>query len=180
MSTPENATQLPSDGELKRLASLCQQQLALEKQVETLEEALKHTQGQLQHVQEIDIPELLTSLGISQLKLADGSKVEVKEFYNAGISAEHQEAAFTWLREQGLDSIIKREIKLNFGKGEDSKANLLYKNLVSAGYNPADKSSVHHATLKSFVKERVEGGQPLPMDLFGVFIGKRTKITPAK
>jgi len=35
---------------------------------------------------------------------------------------------------------------------------------------------VEPMTLKAFVKEQIERGNDLPLDLFGVFVGQRAKI----
>ena len=35
-------------------------------------------------------------------------------------------------------------------------------------------------TLKALVRERLEGGQEMPTELFNVFAGNRTKITRSK
>jgi len=35
-------------------------------------------------------------------------------------------------------------------------------------------------TLKAFVKDQVEKGGAIPMDLFGIFIGEKAKITKQK
>ena len=162
------------------LSELCRTQLTLESEIASTEEKLKQLEGQHRVLSEVTIPDLLMELGIETLKLNDGTKVECKTFYNASISEDNRDAAFSWLREHKFASLIKREVKCMFGMGEDEKANATVAQLAAQGLNPADKSSVHPSTLKSFVKEQIEGGTNLPTDLFGVFVGKRTKLTPAK
>ena len=49
-------------------------------------------------------------MGLSSLKLADGSAVEVKPYYAASISTKNREAAYSWLRENGLGDIIKNNV----------------------------------------------------------------------
>ena len=61
-------------------------------------------------------------MGLSFLKLQDGSSVEVKTNYSATITQANKEAAFNWLRENGLGDIIKNEISVSFGRNEDNKA----------------------------------------------------------
>jgi hypothetical protein len=36
---------------------------------------------------------------------------------------------------------------------------------------------VEPMTLKALVRERIEAGKTMPMDIFNVFVGNRTKIT---
>ena len=102
--------------------------------------------------------------------------MEVKQTYGARIPVVHRDAAFAWLKEKGHDDIIKNLVSVPFGRGEDSLAtdfiNLAQKN----GYAPDQKKEVHPQTLKAFVKEQLEKGQEVPMDLFGVFTGQRASI----
>jgi len=123
------------------------------------------------------IPTLLSEMGLSSLKLADGSAVEVKPYYGANISEKNREAAYNWLRANNLGDIIKNNITVSFGMDEDNKA-AEYANLAqSQGYQPTQKMKVEPMTLKALVQERIENGKDIPMDIFNVFVGNRTKIT---
>ena len=51
--------------------------------------------------------------------------------------------------------------------------------LLADGFNAVLDESVHHSTLKAFVKEQIEQGVVLP-ELFTVFIGERAEITLPK
>ena len=44
---------------------------------------------------------MLSEMGLSSLKLADGSAVEVKPYYAANILIKNREAAYSWLRSNG-------------------------------------------------------------------------------
>ena len=119
---------------------------------------------------------MLTEMGLSYLKLADGSSVEVKTNYSATITQANKEKAFNWLRENGLGDIIKNELTVSFGRNEDNKA-AEYADLAKGqGYQPTQKLKVEPMTLKALVRERIEGGKPLPTEIFNVFIGNKTTI----
>ena len=123
------------------------------------------------------IPTMMQEMNISTLKLADGSSVEVKPIYGASITVANKEAAFKWLRDNGLGDLIKNEDTVAFGRHEDNKASD-YANLAQGqGYEPVQKLKVEPMTLKALVRERVESGQDMPSDLFTVFVGNRTKLT---
>ena len=116
-------------------------------------------------------------MGLSSLKLADGSSVDVKPFYSATITVQNRDKAFNWLRINGLGDIIKNEISVSFGRSEDNKA-AEYANLAKGqGYQPTQKLKVEPMTLKALVRERIEAGKEMPTDIFNVFVGNRTKIT---
>jgi len=115
-------------------------------------------------------------MGLSSLKLADGSAVDVKPYYAANISVANREAAYGWLRSNGLGDIIKNDITVSFGRNEDNKA-ADYANLAKGqGYQPTQKLKVEPMTLKALVRERIENGKDMPPDIFNVFVGNRTTI----
>jgi len=119
---------------------------------------------------------MLTEMGLSYLKLANGSSVEVKTNYSATITLANKEKAVNWLRENGLGDIIKNELTVSFGRNEDNMA-AAYADLAKGqGYQPTQKLKVEPMTLKALVRERIEGGKPLPTEIFNVFIGNKTTI----
>jgi len=119
---------------------------------------------------------MLTEMGLSYLKLADGSSVEVKTNYSATITLANKEKAFNWLRENGLGDIIKNELTVSFGRNEDNKAAAYAELAKGQGYQPTQKLKVEPMTLKALVRERIEAGKPLPTEIFNVFIGNKTTI----
>ena len=161
---------------IKSLADQVKALRDLEDQVKTNEELLKDKKKELERLSGEVIPTLLSELGISSLKLADGSAVDVKPYYAANISLRNREAAYNWLRSNGLGDIIKNEITVSFGKDEDNKATT-YVNLAKGqGYQPTQKLKVEPMTLKALVRERIENGKDMPTDIFNVFVGNRTTI----
>ena len=164
----------------KDIKSLSDQVLKLrdlEAEVKSDEERIKTKQKEIARISEDVIPTMLSEMGLSQLKLADGSSVDVKPFYNASISVANREKAYKWLRDNGLGDIIKNDVTVSFGRNEDNKA-VDYANLAkSHGFEPTQKLKVEPMTLKALVRERIEAGQEMPMDIFNVYVGNRTKLT---
>ena len=162
---------------IKSLADQVKNLRNLEDQVKTDEELLKDKKRDIEKISGEIIPTLLSEMGLSSLKLADGSAVEVKPYYAASILNKNKEAAYSWLRENGLGDIIKNNVTVSFGRNEDNKA-AEYANLAkSQGYQPTQKLKVEPMTLKALVRERIEKGVEMPMDIFNVFVGNRTKLT---
>ena len=164
----------------KEIKSLSDQVLRLrdlEAEVKSQEEKIKQTQKEITRISEDVIPTLLSEMGLSSLKLTDGSSVDVKPFYSASISVKNREAAYKWLRDNGLGDIIKNDVVVSFGRHEDNKA-VDYANLAkSQGFEPTQKLKVEPMTLKALVRERIEAGKEMPMDVFNVYVGNRTKLT---
>ena len=149
----------------------------LEDKLKLKEEELKKLKKDVEILSGDVIPTMMTEMNISTLKLSDGSAVEVRPIYGASISPNNREAAFNWLRDNGLGDLIKNEVTVSFGRNEDNKA-VEYTVLAQGhGYQPIQKLKVEPMTLKALVRERVESGQDMPSDLFNVFAGNRTKLT---
>ena len=148
----------------------------LEDQILTSEEQTKTLKEKAKQVSNFDIPTMMGEMNISKLKLKDGASVEVKPFYGAYITPDKQEEAFNWLRAHGLGDIIKNDVTVTFGMGEDNKATAYAVLAKGQGYEPVQKIGVHSQTLKAVVRERTESGQNMPADLFNTFVGNQTKL----
>jgi hypothetical protein len=137
------------------------------------------TKEKLRRVQEQDLPEAMDAVGMSKFVMDDGTTVTVKAFYAASIPDDRKEEAFDWLKEHDFDGMIKADVKVSFGKGEFEIAKSFVEFI--RGFNekaidPEYKENVHWQTLRAFVKEQIEGGKPLPLDMFGVFAGRKAEL----
>ena len=150
---------------------------SLEDEILNAEESLKKLKEQANQLSMIEIPKMMEDMHITKLKLKDGESVEVKKIYGASIPKEKQEEAFSWLRNNGLGDIIKNDITVTFGRGEDNKAAQYAVLARGQGFEPVQKIGVNPMTLKALVRERLESGQDVPADLFKPFAGNQTKIT---
>lgn len=178
MDLEDIAMQLSSvdNNDLKQVAALVRQQLILEQRVEDLTADLKRAQNELAHISGEALPAALAEHGLSELRMADGSRVTVSTVISANISKERSDAAHQWLRNNGFADLIKNTVAVTFGKGEDEKAEALISSLDNDGYNVDHKEAVHPSTLKAFCKEQIEKGSEIPSDLFGIYIGQKTTI----
>jgi hypothetical protein len=149
----------------------------LEDEIANAEESINKLKEQARILSQVEIPLMMQEMHITKLKLKDGEYVEVKPFYSASISPENQEKAFEWLRNNGLGDVIKNDITVTFGRGEDNKAAQYAVLARGKGFEPVQKVGVHSQTLKAVVRERIESGQDMPSDLFKTFAGNQTKIT---
>jgi len=161
----------------KQLTDKVQQLKNLEDEIRNAEEGVKKLKEQARIISELEIPSMMKEMNITKLKLRDGESVEVGKFYSASIPAEKQDEAFTWLRNNGLGDVIKNDITVTFGRGEDNKAAQYAVLARGQGFEPVQKIGVHAQTLKALVRERMESGLDVPSDLFKPYEGNRTKIT---
>ena len=160
------------------IAASCNKLLDIQKKISTAEEEMKKLKEVETTLSEQTIPNLMQQAGISMLKLADGSSVEVKPFYSARIPASKSEQAFDWLRANGHGDMIKNQVSLEFGMRQDNEAKALVEELKQKGLAVQQKTSVHPSTLRGFVREQIQDlGKDVPAELFGTYVANKTKIT---
>ena len=164
------------DSKITDISTLCQKQVDLESEIQHDKKKLGEKEESLRKLSLEIIPNALAEMNLKSLKLADGSEVSIKDFYHARITEKNKSLAYKWLRDHGYGDLIKNEIAVPFGRGEDARANELLKTLVNTGYEPNQKTVVHPQTLKAFVKEQLESGKELPLDLLGAYAGQKTVI----
>ena len=166
--------------DIQQLSGYCLELQSLEDHIELLEKEVKTLKEKADKIASEIIPNMLAEQGLSFLKLADGSAVEVGKSYSCTIKKDGTDAAYQWLRENGLEDIIKNEVFVTFGKGEDNKAEQLLNLAAQEGFEPQQKSKVEPMTLKALYRERIEAGLDMPSDSFNLFVKDRTKISRKK
>ena len=162
--------------DIKTLSHYCLMLQNYEDQLINMEKDMKKIKEQADKIGSEIIPNLLAEQGLASLKLADGSSVDIKKSYNCTIKKDQLESAFEWLRNNGLGDIIKNEVAVQFGKGEDNKAEQLLGLAVREGYEPSQKQKVEPMPLKALFRERIEAGLDMPSEFFHTFVKDQTKI----
>lgn len=163
-------------GDLTTVAGMARAIRDKEKAVADLEQTLKEEKKALLKMTDEDLPTMLAEIGLTSMKLDDGSEVTVKQTYGASILVDNRPAAYDWLRDHGYDDIIKNTVACQFGRGEDDQASAFKAIAEKQGYLAEQKTEIHPQTLRAFVKERVESGDEFPMELFGAYIGQRAVV----
>ena len=171
---------LDKSDNIKLLSDEVRKMDTLTKEIEDIENKLKEKKKDLDIISGEVVPTMMSEMGLSQLKLMDGSMIDVKPFYNATITQANKESAFNWLRKNGLGDIIKNEVVVSFGRGEDNKAAEYAELAKGQGLQPAQKLKVEPMTLKALVRERIEKGVEMPTEIFSIFVGNKTTIKRKK
>jgi TolA-binding protein len=172
----DKANVLQKTDNIRSLADQVEKLENLQTQIKKQEDDLKQKKKDFEYLSGEVIPTMMAEMGLSHLKLMDGSSVDVKPNYSANITIANREAAFNWLRTNGLGDIIKNEISVSFGRNEDNKAADYAVLAEGQGYQPTQKLKVEPMTLKALVRERIEAGKEMPTELFNVFVGNKTTI----
>jgi len=175
----EDSKDLLDTVDVTNLAEECQKLKDLEDRIKSADDNLRDLKAQADDVGSRIIPELLAEQRLTSLKLADGSAVSVKKEYRCTLpkDEDRRAAAYKWLRDNKLEDIIKNNVFVTFGRGEDNKAKQLLNLAAENGFEPQQKSDVPWNTLTALFKERVESGLDMPSDVFNTWIKDRTKIT---
>ena len=158
---------------LAMLSRLAEDQLAAQAALTAAEQDVKEKTAALRDNAEVAVPDLMDQLGMEEFTTTSGIRIKVGTKIRASINSQNQADAFRWLRENNHEALIKRELKLRFGMGEDALAQEAIDKLD--GLPVQDKSSVHNSTLVSFVGEMLRNGKEVPEELFNIHRQRFTK-----
>lgn len=171
------AAPVPDDKELKQISVLAQQYLTLQSEIAALENQLQLKNDSLKTLREKDLPLAMTSVGMLGCDLVGGGRLTLKTAIVAGISEAKKPAALAALEKNNLGSLIKHELKIVFGKGEDKWAKKFMRDLAQRKkpLHVERKDSVHPQTLMANVrlmvaelKKKGLDAQNLPDDMYNL------------
>jgi hypothetical protein len=173
--TPANV----SDGALAEITALGRVLDDLDQSILAEEVTISDLKARRKQVAEELLPDLMASSGLKLMQLDNGTKIRIDEFVDAKIK--DAITAFDWLRQTNNESIIKNQITISLERGDDDKAQEVLQNLKeSHGIDAEVKISIHNQTLKSFCRDALDNpelAESLPREAFGIYQGKRAKIT---
>jgi len=170
----------PEGVSLERLVNMTELMLSIEERIVDLTDEMAAESLRMKKLRDELIPSAMKELGLEFFGLDDGSRVDIKKSVQANISEANKTKAYAWLEANDFGGLIKNKLSSEFGNGENEDAVKAKKLLTDAGFFATLDKSVHAATLKSFVKEQLEKGTKIPVDLFGVFEVEQAKVTKPK
>lgn len=164
-----------SADKLQRAVAMAQLLLAARERVHECELQLEAAKADARRIEQVDLPDLMQELGIDKFRLANGASVEVRPEVDAAITEARRAEAHAWLVGNGFGGLIKTEVVVSFERGAIDAAQQCAEDTGGALVE-----RVHPSTLRSFVKEQMAAGKPVPFDLFGVHPYHKVKITAPK
>ena len=160
----------------KKLSEEVEKLKYIQANIKLKEDQIKELKEDEKHFSCIVIPKLMEDMNLKSLKLKDGSELTIKDVYFASLKADKKAEGIHWLRDNGLGDIVKNNITVTFGQGEDNKA-VDYASLArQRGYEPIQEEKVHHASLTVVMKEWKDKGREVPEELFNTLDGNRTYL----
>ena len=168
------------DDQLDSISKLANEAASLERKIADTEQLLKDHKQSLHKITDEQLPEALETMGLQKFTLKDGAEIAVKPIYAASIPKDRKDEAFQWLRDHEFGDLVKNNVTVTFGRGEDTIAKDFVNMCGAQGFTPSQLEKVEPMTLKAWLRERVEAGDAVPLDLFGAFISQRATIKRSK
>ena len=182
----------PASNELGAIAEAAKRAQNLREEINELTQQLQEKEQKLKCLTEQEMPDLMHELNVKDFTLTDGSKVGLVDIVSASIPSagaidrakgdakeelyERQQQCFDWLRSHGGGELIKSNVEVQFGKGEDSSCTEFKKELRSKKIFYRDSMGVHPQSLKAFMGECLGRGIKVPSDMFKLYTGQKVQI----
>jgi hypothetical protein len=153
--------------------------------IQSLNERLSLLSKRKQELVHNELPDLFQDakidvLGIEPEGNMPGYDTELKDFYHANIPEARRDEAFAWLDKNKHGDMIKTVITVELGRGDRKTAKAVEQALRKLEVSYSSKLSVPWNTLTAFVKEQVEKGAVLPLDILGATVGRVVKLKARK
>jgi hypothetical protein len=150
-------------------------------QKNNLEEQLRDINSKIVHTERHELIDMFNEAQISSISIdAKGNHpafvAERATVYGAKIPDERRLEALQWFESTGHGDLVKSVITIQFGMQEHEKRLKVMKLLDAAGIEYYTNESVHHMTLKAFVKGELKKNHVVPMDLLGAYVFDEVKI----
>lgn len=152
---------------LAELTSMAQGLLLLEQESAIKEQELKDLNERARALREESIPMAMLELNITSFKMDTGQTISCKQDVYAAIPAARRDEAFAWLEQHGFGALVKLQVFAQLGKGEQERAQECVAKLRELGLQPEVKQDVHAQTLKAWLREQLEQGAEVDLELFG-------------
>lgn len=185
-------------GDLSNISKLAAERRRLEKEIEKLSEDIFSRSERIRAIDTEALPDLMLSVNMKSFKLEDGTEITVKDVVSGSIPSEssiekekdeqkkadmerRRAAAIQWLRKHKAESLIKNEVSVQFGKGEDSLAKKVITALKKMKIQGVRcDQTVNHQTLNAFLRDRISAGVNIPSEPFSLFTGKKAEFKAPK
>ena len=167
----------PSNEALKEISDLAGLQLRQQAEVDKLTEQLKTATDKLRKTQEKDLPETMKAAGMEKFTTTESVSIEISETLYASISKKNKPAAIKWLMKNGQSSLVKEDVIVLFDKGDHKKAEKLFMQLKKKNYPVVTNENINTGSVKSVIKEFLEQGEEVPLEIFGAYFHRKAVIT---
>lgn len=189
-SEGEDNESAPGVGDVKSVAELVAEQIALEQQLKDLEEVTKRVTSELERVRTKELPEKMLEMNVSSWTTTVGDRkltVKLDRVFFPAIKKEDMPEFVKWLKKRGDEGIVRPKFVLGYEKGQVDEAEAMLEQIMKAFpdapvvYEP----EVHWQTMRAYTKdvvtdiEKDESAEKLPA-FFRYHETNMSKITSRK
>lgn len=185
----------PANDAVREITELVDLAGIYEAQIKTLKTQLEDLEKAHSDLTEDQIPNRMKMCGLSELITQSGYKVQIDTDLFVSIPSigaitkerdpvkrqrmvERRVQCFQWLKDNGHDSHIKREVTIELGKGSDEQAQGLMERLrKEEGLHVNESVEVHPQTLRSLFKRFRKESKAFPAEMFAVFDKAVAKVS---
>lgn len=160
-------TDTPKNAELAELSALGEQLYSAEAEVLRLEAELRRAKKRRDFIQCDLLPSTMEKIGLVEFR-TPRSHIKVSEQLEVRPRADNRPLVLAALEKQGAGALIKTNLAVPFGKGEDEEVARVCEALALLGRDYRQDRAVHPQTLKKHIRDRLAKGDPVDVELFGV------------
>lgn len=168
---------------LASLTAMLKREAELAHEITELESGLKDLKAEQRKLVEVTIPELLADAQLDELKLADGTKVTVKENLRVSTTGKWRDPINEFLERTGQEDLIRNELTLAFPADADELVDEAIESLRDFGLLPENHKRNRYVNAQSFaalLREMLRDGEEVPLDDLGAHVQKFADITRPK
>src|SRR5512133_3905538 len=175
------------------ITTTAEEVIGLEAKIAAREEELKALTKKRDNLVMSVLPDLMFGAEITELKLTNGQKLTIKDDLRASIRtlatiqkikdvSERQaalykrEKAIQWLKENGLDGLVKTDVEVHLGRGQEDLAKKAMDLLEDSGLEPVMAQEVHAGTLSAALRALAAAGQDIDHDLLNATLVRKAVI----
>jgi len=163
------------DERIKAITDKAKEMKDLDIEIEKLREALAVKEKNFNYISEVELPEMMGDIGLSQFVLTDGTKLSVSPVLKVSVPKYKMNDANKWLVENQYDGMVKTS--LEFPRSvPDYAINQIIQFILSQGYYCETERKIHWQTLNKWAREMELEGEVIPEDIFNVFRSNKTVI----
>jgi hypothetical protein len=164
-----------------KLKKAVEEAYELDEEITSLEQQIERFKDQRKKLLTETIPDLMSEVGTNVFGVP-GTEVEcrVVPYYHANIKFEQMMRAVKWMDANGHGDLPKRTITVDFNREDQDAARRIFQRIqqmlaeedIIERTQLNMKYGVHWKTLTAFVKEQIEQGAALPLELLGATVGQ--------
>jgi hypothetical protein len=153
---------------IQNIVKLAEEMVKIERTIEALRTELKVKEDQFKQISSIDLPVLMTGIGLNKFALSNGFTIAVKPVMQVQRPPQDRmELADEWLTKHGHAGMVKTMIDISLGKG-NQRLPEIKATLDKLHVQYLVKKDINWQTLNAWGREMEGNNMVIPEDIFYV------------